>query len=99
MCGRLAAFGLAGGLLEEQAACVGAMILQPASCATGTGATEAGIGVEAGDKDTTAEDMGTRASVHGTEDDGSLRMGCEEQENESAEVCDNDSRSASCLDG
>ena len=99
MCERLAAFDLAGGLLEGRVACVGAMILQLGSYAADIDVVEADIDVEAGGKDTTAVGMETRVVVHGIEDDGSLRTGWGGQENGSAEVCGNGSHSASCLDG
>jgi hypothetical protein len=99
LCERLAAFDLAGDLLEGRVACVGAMILQPGSYAADTDAVEADIDVEAGGKeDTTAVDMETRVVVHGIEDDGSFRTGCGGWENGSAEVCGNGSHSAFCLD-
>ena len=99
MCERLAAFDLAGDLLEGRVACVGAMILRPGSYAADTDAVETDFDVEVGDKDTTAVDMETRVVVHGIEDDGSLRTGCGGRENGSAEVCGNGSHSAFCLDG
>lgn len=95
----MAAFDLAGGLLEGRVACVGAMILQLGSYAADIDVVEADIDVEAGGKDTTAVGMETRVVVHGIEDDGSLRTGWGGQENGSAEVCGNGSHSASCLDG
>lgn len=98
-CGQWAAFARFDDSLGERVACVGARILQRESHVVGIAAAGERIDVEAGGKDTTAEDMVTRVVGHGIVGDGNLRTDCEVRVNVSAEVCDNGSRSAACLDG